>query len=111
VSEDANKGRQAQLRAELDVLRALCDPHCSREQRAEIIQVLKSYRFNEAEHHVLFESICTLSSQPAFSAALLATHLNNRGFPDVDLEKYFVNEPPSLEAALALALALSPRAV
>jgi hypothetical protein len=38
---------------------------------------------------VVFESIRALFSCGDFSAVQLRVHLNNRGFPDTDVEKYF----------------------
>jgi hypothetical protein len=60
----------------------------------------------------VFESLCALSGRKEISAAVFAVHLNNRGFPDLDLEKYFVAAPPSVEQALARVdeLRLAPNA-
>ena len=77
---------------ELQLLRKLCDESALRAQRLEILQSLDGRDFQDAEHQVVFESIRFLFSRGGVSAARLALHLNNRGFPDVALEKYF---PPA----------------
>jgi len=89
------------LALELDVLRALCSASGTSEQRQALNESLARYRFREPEYQVVFESVCAMSGRKEISAAMLAVHLNNRGFPDVDLEKYFDAVPPSLEQALA----------
>jgi hypothetical protein len=89
------------LALELDVLRALCSASGTSEQRQALSESLARYRFSEPEYQVVFESVCALSGRKKISAAGLAVHLNNRGFPDLDLEKYFAAVPQSLERALA----------
>jgi hypothetical protein len=89
------------LALELDVLRALCSAPGTSEQRQALSESLARYRFSEPEYQVVFESVYAMSGRKEISAAGLAVHLNNRGFPDLDLEKYFVAVPQSLERALA----------
>ena len=86
---------------ELDLLRALCGGTGTPEQRQTLLQAVARCRLAEPEFQVVFESLCALSGRKELSAELLGVHLNNRGFPDVDMEKYFVAEPPSVEEALA----------
>jgi hypothetical protein len=81
--------RAAQLAAELQVIGTLCNGVGAREQRTELVHALDPYAFLEPEHQVVFESIRSLLSDDRLSTARLTVHLNNRGFPDVDLEKYF----------------------
>ncbi len=81
--------RAAQLAAELQTLRALCDETTPREERRRLIEDLSPHTFVEPEHQVVFESICALFSRGRLSAARLTVHLNNRGFPDTDAAKYF----------------------
>ena len=75
--------------AELQALRVLCDETQPRARRLEIVQSLKDHRFFEVEHQVVFESVFSLISRDSLSRTRLAAHLNNRGFPDVDMDKYF----------------------
>jgi hypothetical protein len=95
--------RAALLLAEVQVLGALCDRAGTSEQRAELGQILDQYSFLEPEHQVVFESIRSLLPRDRISPARLAVHLNNRGFPDVDLEKYRAAAPADIEDALKLA--------
>jgi hypothetical protein len=95
------RGGADRLALELEVLCALCGGAGTTEQRQALSKLLGSYRFSEPEHQVVFESLCAMSSRRELSAAVLALHLNNRGFPDLDLEKYFSAAPPSVEQALA----------
>ena len=96
------------LALELDILRALCSGAGTPEQRRALHESLAVYRFREPEHQVVFESLCALSGRKEISAAGLAVHLNNRGFPDLDLDKYFPAAPPSVEQALARVDELRP---
>lgn len=82
----------ARFAAELGVLCALCGMRASVTQRSAMIRSLGAYRFIDPEHQVLFEAIAALSRGPLFSASALTVQLNNRGFPDLDLEKYFAND-------------------
>lgn len=77
---------------ELQLLRKLCDESALRAQRLEILQSLHGRDFQDAEHQVVFESVRFLLLRGVLSADRLAVHLNNRGFPDVALDKYF---PPT----------------
>jgi hypothetical protein len=74
---------------ELQALRSLCDEASPRTARQKLLQSLSPQSFLEPEHQVVFESIRALFSRGDFSAAQLRVHLNNRGFPDTDVEKYF----------------------
>jgi hypothetical protein len=81
--------REAQFAAELQALRALCDEAIAREQRQKLMQSLAQVAFIEPQHQVVFESIRALFPRGPISVAQLRVHLNNRGFPDTDVEKYF----------------------
>jgi hypothetical protein len=74
---------------EIQFLRALCDEAASPARRLELLQSLRGRVFRDPEHQVVFESISFLFPRGGVSAGRLAVHLNNRGFPDVDLDKYF----------------------
>ncbi len=89
------------LALELDFLRVLSSGAGTPEQRQALSESLARYRFSEPEHQVVFESLRALSGRKEISEVGLAVHLNNRGFPDLDLKKYFVAAPPSVEPALA----------
>jgi hypothetical protein len=90
-----------QMAAELDVLRALCDGQSFVALRADLCRSLADYKFADAEHQVVYESVRTLLGQGELAADQLAVNLNNRGFPDTDMQRYFVAAPPTYEKALA----------
>jgi len=81
--------REAQLAAELQALRALCDEAISTESRQVLLESLRAHSFVEPEHQVVFESIRALAPRGRILLEQLRVHLNNRGFPDTDVEKYF----------------------
>jgi hypothetical protein len=80
--------RETQFATELQALRVLCDEAIAREQRQRLMQSLDQHAFIEPEHQVVFESIRALFSRGPISMEQLRVHLNNRGFPDTDVEKY-----------------------
>lgn len=81
--------RETQLTAEFKALCTLCDEGVARNLRQNLIQSLGARAFLEPEHQVIFESIVALFPRGPIGAANLRVHLNNRGFPDTDVEKYF----------------------
>ena len=81
--------RKTQFVAELRALRTLCDESVARNLRQNLIQSLGPRSFLEPEHKVVFESICALFPRGPIRQEQLRVHLNNRGFPDTDVEKYF----------------------
>src|ERR1700692_2236596 len=99
--------RKAQLEAEVQVLGTLCNRAGAREQHADIVSAFDHYQFLEPEHQIIFGSIRSLLVRDRLSTTNLAVHLNNRGFPDVDLEKYCAAGLANIDAALNLARRLS----
>jgi|SRR5579872_987836 len=95
--------REAQLAAEVQVLGTLCNEAVVREQRMGMLQALGRYSFLEPEHQIVFGSIRSLLLHDRLSSARLAVHLNNQGFPDVDLEKYFAAGLANFDDAFELA--------
>lgn len=85
--------QETQIASEVYALRALCDEATPREERQKLAQALSQGAFVESEHQVVFESIRALLSRGPISAERLRVHLNNRGFPDTDVEKYFLSAP------------------
>ena len=81
--------RKTQLAAELQALCTLCDEAIPRKLRQNLIQSLSPRKFTEPEHRVVFESVCALFPRGPITAESLRIHLNNRGFPDTDVERYF----------------------
>lgn len=85
--------RAKQVAAELQLLRSLCDEAVSHGQRLELLQSYNRHVFLEPEHQIVFESIRSLFPSGMISAARLTVHLNNRGFPDIDIDCYFPATP------------------
>ena len=54
------------------------------------MQSLSRRAFLDPEREVVFESVRALLRLGPISLARLRVHLNNRGFPDIDVEKYFL---------------------
>jgi hypothetical protein len=81
--------RDSQIAIEAQMLRALCDDSASLATRQQLAQSLSQHVFIQPEHQVVFESIRALLSRGEVTVARLNVHLNNRGFPDTDVEKYF----------------------
>jgi hypothetical protein len=82
--------RETQFATELQALRVLCDEAIAREQRQRLMLSLDQHTFIDPELQVVFESIRALFPRGPISATQLRVHLNNRGFPDTDVEKYFL---------------------
>jgi hypothetical protein len=84
--------RKTKFAAELQALRTLCDEAVPRNLRQNLIQSLGPRAFSEPEHQVVFDSICALFPRGPISQEHLRVHLNNRGFPDTGVERYFQPE-------------------
>jgi hypothetical protein len=95
--------RDALLLAEVQILGTLWTQSGTVEQRNELAQTLDGYAFLEPEHQIVFGSIRALLLHDRLSNAHLAVHLNNRGFPDVDLEQYCAAALANIDEALKLA--------
>jgi len=85
--------RETQIATELQALRALCDAAITREERQTLMKSLSEHDFIEPEHQVVFESLRALFPRGPISLGQLRIHMNNRGFPDTDVEKYFQPAP------------------
>jgi hypothetical protein len=95
--------RAALLMAEVQILGTLCTQAGTVEQRNELAHTLDCYSFLEPEHQIVFGSIRALLPHSRLSNTHLAVHLNNRGFPDVDLQKYCAAALANIDDALQLA--------
>jgi len=98
--------RTGLLLAEFQILGTLCTQAGTVEQRNELAHTLDRYAFLEPEHQIVFGSIRALLLHDRLSNANLAVHLNNRGFPDVDLEQYCAAALANIDEALKLACRL-----
>jgi hypothetical protein len=92
----------AQLLAEVQILGTLCNQEIAGADRAGLARTLDHYVFLAPEHQVVFESIRSLLPRDRISPERLAVHLNNRGFPDVDLARYSAAALADIEDALKL---------
>lgn len=103
MQKEVPMDRAAVLATELEILHALCNGGGTRQQRTELVHTLDDHVFFEPEHQVVFESVRALLTRGLFSSESLAVHLNNRGFPDTDLDKYLVASAPNIRDALVQA--------
>jgi hypothetical protein len=81
--------RDKKASAEIQTLRSLCDEKVPRERRLALLRTLSQHDFLKPEHQVVFESISVLLRRGRISVTQLRVFLNNRGFPDIDVEAYF----------------------
>jgi hypothetical protein len=85
---------EQQISAELQALRALCREETPAADREQIIKSLSAHFFSNPERQVVFESLRSLLARGGVSPERLRIHLNNRGFPDTDVEEYFQSAAP-----------------
>src|ERR1700690_3021924 len=93
---------------EIEMIGTLINRVGTNAQRTELVRTLENYAFVEPEHRIVFESIGFLLTRDRVSKENLAVHLNNRGFPDVDLEKYIAAGSANIEPLLQVAARLNP---
>jgi hypothetical protein len=93
--------------AEIEMIGALLNRVGTSTQRTELVRILENYAFIEPEHRIVFESICFLITRDRVSKENLAVHLNNRGFPDIDLDKYIAAGSADIENLLRNAVRLN----
>lgn len=74
--------------------------------RNEILQSLQNYSFVEPEHQAVFQALCAFPPGASVSIEQLTVKLNNRGFPDIELERYFTPSAVSDESLLGEVLRL-----
>ena len=93
-------------RAELSLLRVLCQTETSPQMRNAILDALAAHRFAEPEHEVLFAALRDLQGVGKIATEQrVAEMLLRRGFPDLDLSGYFTgarNAVSSNEISAAL---------
>ncbi|GAC1626900.1 MAG: hypothetical protein PVS2B2_24290 [Candidatus Acidiferrum sp.] len=80
-----------QFRQEREKLRMLCSWKLSARERRALCGEWKAEEFFDATHRVIFEEICKISAlEVERLRELLPGRVTNRGFPDVDMEEYFL---------------------
>ncbi len=91
------KPPEALIQAERSALRALCQGMPAGDLRAEALRLLQGYTFADNIHQLIFDTLQEIpSDDPKVIRAQLPVRLNNKGFPYLDLEAFFV--PPNLSA-------------
>jgi hypothetical protein len=93
---------------EIEILGTLIKRVGTNAQRTELVRRLENYAFVEPEHRIVFESICFLLARNKVSKENLTIHLNNRGFPDVDLGRYIAAGCADIEHLSQIAAQLNP---
>jgi hypothetical protein len=91
------------LKAERNVLRAMCQgvPGC--DVLRDGLEILADHSFMDSTHQLVFDTLRELrAGNPQLIRERMPARLNNKGFPDVDLETFFA--PQRLRADEALAL-------
>jgi hypothetical protein len=94
--------REKILASERDVLRAMCQGTREGPVRAEGLAILAAYRFADSVHQLVFDTLRQIpSDSPPIIRQQLTGRLNNKGFPDLDLDTFF--EPHNISAEQARA--------
>ena len=96
------------IEAERNLLRALCTGAAEASVLLEATETLASYAFAEPLHQIIFDVLVEIGPRdPCVVREQLAVRLNNKGFPDLDLETFFA--PSSLTAGEAIRLTRASR--
>jgi len=99
-SSDSDSARDAGANTERKLLAALCEPTLDAETRATIVGRLKTYRFIEPDHEVLYRALSGIPPIDWPHAKQQLTQAVTRlGFPDVDIDWLFI-EPPATEGEI-----------
>jgi replicative DNA helicase len=97
------RAREKILEAERDILRAMVQGTPERSVWAEGVELLADYAFEDSTHQLIFDTLRELATaDPALIRERLPARLNNKGFPDTNLEALF--QPHNLTATQAVAL-------
>jgi len=88
--EARNPEASDRLKDERRVLQALCQGTPQGSVRATARDILRTYRWREPLHHVIFEVILSIPTEvPEAIRTQLPARLTRRGFPDVEIEDLF----------------------
>jgi len=108
--EARNPEASDRLKDERRVLRTLCQGTPQGSVRASARDLLRTYRWREPLHHVIFEVILSIPTEvPEVIRTQLPARLTRRGFPDVDIEDLFKPHGLSKEEAERLVRRLCDR--
>lgn len=79
---------------ELAVLRALCMQPGGRAASAKLAAELKEYRWEHADHRVIYEALIEINSADTETLRRqLPAATARMGFPDIDWQRYFAPAP------------------
>lgn len=88
---------------ELLALRGMCQGARDARVWDDGIRILNAHAFQDPVHGLVFETLREINTDdPRIIRGLLAARLTNKGFPDVDVEKYF--QPHHLRADAIVAI-------
>ena len=88
---------------EKQVLRVLCAGTSQGSVKESLIPLLRSYRWHDQLHEVIFKALAAIpSDDPFILRQLLPSKLTRMGSPDVEWEEFFAPHPLSNEESLAL---------
>jgi len=100
-TRNSETGEQSHiLKDERRVLRALCQGTPQGSVRATARDILRAYRWREPLHQVVFEVVLGIPTEaPEVVRTQLPARLTRKGFPDVDIEDFFMPHGLSKEEA------------
>ncbi|HKZ51674.1 MAG TPA: hypothetical protein VJ085_00185 [Candidatus Acidoferrales bacterium] len=97
-------GRADILNMEQAVLRALCTGALEGPARQQALRWLDAYAFQDVIHQLIFDALREIRvEQPELIRQQLPARLTQKGFPEVDFEKFLA--APGLNSSEALGLA------
>ncbi|HEX2714228.1 MAG TPA: hypothetical protein VHM88_18705 [Candidatus Acidoferrales bacterium] len=90
------------LGVERDVLRAMCQSVPGCDVLHDGLEILADYRFMDSTHQLVFDTLRELrAGNPRLIRERLPARLNNKGFPDLDLETFFAPQRLTADEAVA----------
>jgi hypothetical protein len=105
---ESHDARMIVVESELLVLRGMCQGAPDGRVWQQALTLLAGYRFHDNLHQVVFSALRELNTdEPRILHELLGPHLTRCGFPDVDVEMFFV--PHNLTCGVLLAMMRSLR--
>jgi len=75
---------------EIAVLQALCAQPAGDAFRAQLVNILKGYRWEHTDHRVIYEALVEINSWDRETLRReLPAAVTRRGFPDIHCERFF----------------------
>lgn len=92
------------LNLELAVLRALCTGALQGSKRQQVLRLLDTYAFQDVINQLTFDAVREIrAEQPELLRQQLPARLTQKGFPEVDFEKFLAASALSPRQAVELA--------